>query len=425
VPEALPLTPAPSVAPPTLVGVPARDGMPARAANLALLVFALVSLAVWMSIGQDDEIEVGSLVYWLMIVPAALLPLPDAAAMWRNLTGSAWALLAMLVLGGAWQLARGDARAAVQLALLVWVLAWVSRQRATISVRQVAWLFTAIVLAGTVVDAMTDINRWGLLPGRTADEYGIWRVSFFPNIANTAMLSLFVLLLLTRNIRHARRHSVVFVLACYFLLFSFVRTAIVGAAMYLVLRWWFERPSGPRGRRMAWIAGFVAIGVNLLIASSAVGLAVAQDAPLLSRLLLRGQTGMTPDEIYEQLYRPWLWGQHLWIFADSPLLMGQGSFEFAALQTNELIEGHPGVGSEALPMRLLATYGLAGMLFPLFLFGRLRHLARADDRWACAAFPTVVLLMMNWGSVFHPSNAFFAFFLLIATRGSRGVIDER
>lgn len=397
---------------------------PARS-NLAVLAFVVASLAVSMSVGQEEEIDPGSLKYWLLIAPAAALPLADIGALMRTLWGRAKLLLAMLVVGGAWQLASGDARAALQLGLLVWVLCWVASGRCQLAVRHVAWIFGAFVGAGIGVDLLTDLNPWGLLPGRTADEYGVWRISFFPNIANTAMLSLFVLLLLTRSRSLAVRHLFVFALALYFLAFSFVRTALIAAVLYAALRWWFVQPGGPRGPRMAWIAGAVAIGANVMIASSAIALGLAQDFPVLSRLLLRGESGLSAEEIFQQLYRPWLWGQHLALFIESPLLMGHGSFDFAQVQTGELIEGHPGIGSDALPTRMLAAYGLAGSLFTVFLFVRLRALALAGDAWACAAFPSVVLLMMNWGSVFHPTNAFFALYLLIATRGSKGFDDGR
>jgi hypothetical protein len=285
-----------------------------------------------------------------------------------------------------------------------------------------------MVLAGIALDLTSEINPWGLLPGRTADEYGIWRISFFPNIANTGILSLLLLMLLTRTARLARSHALVLGLALYFLALSFVRTAIIGAFVYLALHWWFGRPSyrpGPSGKRMAWTAGLIAVGLNLMIASSVIALAIAQEYQLLSRLLLRGESDLSADEIFQQLYRPWLWGQHLALFADSPLLMGHGSAEFQSLQTSELIEGHPGIGSDALPTLLLSAYGLAGLCFTIFLFSVLRRAAARNDRWACALFPAVVLLMMNWGAVFHPTNAFFVLFLLMMARGSEGVIDGR
>lgn len=407
---------------------PQATGADKRRANLALLLFVVSSLAVSMSVGQEDEIETGSLLYWLLIGPAALLPFLQLGPLAGNLVGHARWLLVMLVLGGGWHLATGDARAGVQLGLLVWVTAWATSPVARISVAHIAVLYAATVGAGIAVDILTELNPWGLLPGRTADEYGIWRVSLFPNIANTGILSLLLLMLLTRSGRLARSHVLVLALVLYFLVFSFVRTAVIGAVVYLALRWWFGRPGyrpGVAGARMAWTAGLIAVGINLLIASSVIGLALAQEYPLLSRLLLRGESDLSAEEIFQQLYRPWLWGQHLMLFADSPLLMGHGAAEFQSLQTDELIEGHPGIGSDALPTRLLSAYGLAGLCFTIFMFSLLRRAAARDDRWACAVFPAVVLLMMNWGAVFHPTNAFFALFLLMVAQGSRGVIDGR
>jgi hypothetical protein len=71
---------------------------------------------------------------------------------------------------------------------------------------------------------------------------------------------------------------------------------------------------------------------------------------------------------------------------------------------------------------LLATYGIAGALFTLYLVRRLRVLAWRDDRWACACFPAIFVLMMNWGSVFHPTDGIFIILTLMITKGSAGFV---
>jgi hypothetical protein len=75
-------------------------------------------------------------------------------------------------------------------------------------------------------------------------------------------------------------------------------------------------------------------------------------------------------------------------------------------------------------MRLLVAYGVPGLLFSIYLIERLRRLALADDRWACACFPALFTLMMSWGSIFHPSDAMFVIFLLIMTKGTTGFASQ-
>ncbi len=393
---------------------------PATRRHLGLLVFVWVSFLVIMSITQEDNIEQWSLSYWLLIIPAAALPMLDLGLITRALLGRAKLLAILLVAAGTWHLIRGDMRAVLQLGLLVLGMAWISTERAVFDVQDLLNMFLALIILGFLVYAVTDINKWGLIPGETDEEFGIWRVSFFPNIANTACLALVVLLLLTRDRATAFAHPVVFAIALYFMVFSFVRTALLAGLLYVALRWYFGLPGRALPARMFWVSLVVAFGVNIAIATSPLVVNYLQELPLFSRLLLRGETGLTPDEIFEQVYRPWLWWQHLTLFASSPSLMGLGSFDFFEMKTEELLPGHTGAGSEALLTRLLATYGLPGLLFTAFLIVCLRARANANDRWSCACFPAILLMIMNWGSVFHPTSAFFALFLLMIVRGTDG-----
>lgn len=399
-----------------------RTARAAAASSAGLLLFVTTSLLVSMSVTQDQAPEPGSLRYWLLVLPAALLPLGAIGPMTRTLMSKAWWLAAFLVAGGAWHAAHGDGRAVLQLGLLVWVTAWISSDAARLSVTAIVRLYLAMVAIGIVVYLATDLNYWGPLPGLTLSEYGVWRVSFFPNIAYTAFLSLVVVLVLTRDRATIGPHALVLGLATYFLVSSFVRTALIALAMYVFLRWWFARKPTPR--RLFWGALVVGFGVNLAIAGSVVVLVAVQDNALVSRLFLRGETQLSAEEIFQQLYRPWLWWEHLQQFAASPSLMGWGAFEFEDLKAVALIEGQEQGDTVSLPTRLLAAYGLPGALFTLYLVARLRAAARAGDAWGCACFAPVLLLLLQWGSVFHPSDALFALLLLPLVRGSAGFVDR-
>lgn len=397
---------------------------PPRTRNLALLAFIGLSLSVSMATTQEETPEIGSPLYWALVIGAALLPLLDVGAIYRTLFGRGLLLLGFALTAGSWHLLTGDLRVVLQLGLMVWVAAWLSSDNARLCVRDLLGVYLASVVVGVALWLLTDLNQWGLVPGTTAEHYGVWRVSYFSNIAMSAMLSLAVTMVLTRTMASARAHSLVLGLALYFLVFSFVRTALIALLLYVALRWWFARQDHPSPRSLFWTALLVGIGINLMIATTNVVLEHLQEFPVISRLFLRGETGLTPEEIREQAYRPWLWMQHLILFETSPFLMGLGVFEFSEVQPEALLVGTTPAGNEALLTRLLATYGLPALLFVLYLISRLRESARQCDLWACACFPPIILLVMQWGNFFHPTDAIGAIFFLMIVHGSKAFADD-
>lgn len=405
------------------VGLPAlpmvsRTGQQRR----LMITFIVLSLSVAMSLGQSNSFERGSLQYWLIVAPTLLLPLFDPHELLKTLVGRARLLLIMLLWVGGWLFVIDDPRAIMQLGALVLVLCWISTDRAEIDVRSLTRLYVLLILVGISIKFLSDFNPYGLVPGSSDPVYGRLRVSFFPNVAYTGILSLGMLLVLTGNKRRAKKHPIVLAIAVYFLVFSFVRAALLAALIYLILLFFFGKYRRPRPSRLFWIAIIVGFGFNVAVFLSAPILYALQDNHLVSTLLLRGQTNLSIGEILYQMYRPWLWSAHLHLFFSSPGWMGWGSSYQAMLDAG----GTPltTTGSESLPTRLLATYGIAGVLFTLYLVRRLSVLAFRDDRWACACFPAIFVLMMNWGSVFHPTDGIFVILILIITRGSAGFIER-
>jgi hypothetical protein len=397
------------------------DRAPRR--NRTILAYVCLSLLMGMLVQQTAGIERGSWQYLVYVAAAVALPLLSLPAIVRSLFGRCWLLLLFLVWAGIWHLGSGDGRVVGQLLLFVFVMSWVSIDQAMLDTRDLVRLYVSLILIGMGVLSFTDLNSYSLIPGRALPDFGIWRVSFFPNVAYTGILSLVLLLILTRNSKVARAYPLLMIVATYFLVFSFVRAALLSALIYIVLRWWFSRWQMPQPKRMFWIALCVSLGFVALTAMSAKILYLAQNFSWISTLMLRGKMGLTVGEIDYQLYRPWLWGQQLKLFLSSPWLMGWGSADFYQLVARNVANPDAiiiSAGSEALPTRLLMVYGLPGLLFAVYLFTRLHKLALVDDRWACACFPALFLLTMSWGSVFHPSDAIFVVVLLIMIRGSEG-----
>lgn len=391
--------------------------------HYTMLAYVCLSLSMGMLVQQTTGVERGSWQYVVYVAIAVALPLLSISSIVRCLFGRCRLLLLWLMWTGAWFFLKGDDRAVVQLTLLILVMSWMATDEAVLNVRDLVSIYIALILVGIGILSLTGLNPYSLVPGRAIPEYGIWRVSFFPNIAYSGILSMALLLILTRNAKVARAYWWAILIATYFLVFSFVRAALLSALVYLVLWWWFRKWQMPHPKWMFWTALFVTFGLVALTAASANLLYAIQDFPGISAVLLRGMSNLTVDQIAYQLYRPWLWTQQLNLFQSSPWLMGWGSADFHELVVRNQAEPQAtliSAGSEALPMRLLVAYGLPGLLFSVYLVERLGKLALADDRWACACFPALFSLMMSWGSVFHPSDAMFVILLLVMTKGSEG-----
>jgi len=396
-----------------------------RKVNVPLVLFTFASMLQLMTVSQVENHEVGSLLYWVGLLPPLIIPLFHIRPIVQTFRSTGRSLLFFLVLGGGWHLLKGDIKAAYQLALLICMLAIASSNVAVLSVRHLIFIYLAMIGIGVSVYLFTDFNRWGILPFQTPESFSSvqgWAISFYPNIANSGILSFAMFLILSKDFRLDRRMVVIWVLVLYFMIFSFNRTALIGAMLYLGLRWLFTRNGGMRPRLMLGISTAVALGTCLFTASSAILLQIGQKYPIISKVLLKNATNLSREEILSQLYRPWLWGEHLKLFATSPWMMGWGSFDFFAL-LSKTHEGLVSAGSESLPTRLLASYGLAAVFFLVFLFTSLRSLARQQDRWACACFPSIFFFMMSWGGVFHPTDALLVVFTMIIVRGKAAFIE--
>ncbi len=357
----------------------------------------------------------------------------------------------MGLIASIWFGLKGDMGVIPPIVLIAWVSAWASRSEVRINIR---WLFAIILvfyglgslsfvlqppfekyswlmheyygdpLAADSGDIVLppqdregiDINPWGILPGQTAPAYGPWRISMVPNIATSGTISLFVFLIALKHLRFRWLTITTAVATGYFTILSFVRSALIGLVLFsattVVLK---LLPDNARLR--VTVAFAMTAGLILIVGISPLVLYHLQDIPLISRLLLRNQSGLSLEAIYRQAYRPWLWLQHLQIFWQSDDLMGYGS-SLAQSATKKLLNaGQVRSDSVSLPTRLLATYGLPALGFLYFLGERCYTHAKNNDIWAVSMLSLLIWIMMTWGSIFHPTNAIFVLALLIIGRG--------
>ncbi|MBL0914180.1 MAG: hypothetical protein IBJ13_01255 [Sphingopyxis sp.] len=382
------------------------------------ILYFIFALGMAMSVSQDYADEPGSIRYYLFVVPVGIAALCRPLSLMNAVGGKSLLIVIMAFVSSAYFLLIGDISAAMQVTLLGLGTIWFCVDKVRFIDRDLTRIYVAAVVVGAIVWILTDFNRWGLIPGTTDAAYGIWRVSFFSNIAFTAFFSLFLILILTRQgFRQINWRNPILLLAIYFTIFSFVRTALICLVLYVASFWILSKLKRPG--EMFLFALSVAIAANLFIAFSASIFDLLQNVPVISRLFLRGETQLTEFEIYQQLYRPWLWGEHLKLAWSSPNFMGWGSIPFTELVQDSIFDYGLETGdSVSLLTRLLAENGVMGLFYWVFLIVCLRDLAARGDRWGCAIFPVVITAMMQWGSMFHVSDPMALLYTGLVVKGA-------
>lgn len=387
--------------------------------RLSYIGFIALSIVMSMLVGQDSVVRPYSSLYFAMVLPALVVPL----LWWRGMAAAAlgigWPLIAFAALAGGWQFAMGDYRAVIQLFLFIWVLLWICALDVSLSTRAYIVLFAGSVVAGCAAYFALHNNPWGLLPRMTSSAFSVWRISYFPNVVLTGLFSLFILIAVVESRESLRIRLLSNLAGFYFLIFSFVRTAMLAGAIYFPLAVWFGSV-----RRNWRILFFVPIILVVLIHGAILVapyiLVHLQENEVISRLLLRGRTGLDAKGVYDQISRPWIWQKHFELFLGSPYLMGLGNFDFFSLAVPDPDPDQAVLtGSEALMTRLLATYGWPVFMLIYFFVARLYRNATQGDYLGCAIFPGVVVLAMNYGSILHPSSFLFVLYFQLLIHGRK------
>ena len=430
-----------------------------------VILFMGFSLLLTVFIGQERIISRGEPLYWVLVIPALVLPVIRIRQTLRNLFfGVGRPLAVMGIAAAVWYLAKCDWQTLIPLFLFVWSAGWACREEVQIGVKWLLVLILCFYALGTIafiaqpsfekfawlnaeyqgdpsavlreepeaenktvlppqdLDGI-DINPWGVLPGQTAPAYGPWRISVTPNIATSGIISLLLFLIFIRRMRIKSLNLGAPLAALYFAVLSFVRAVLIGLVVFAATQSVLK--AIPDNAKVRVAAAFtMTTGFVVISGLAPYALYYLQDFGPVSRLFLRGQTDLSLYDIYRQAYRPWLWSQHLRLFWDSGYLMGHGSDLAKTVADNILNAGQIRSDSVSLPTRLLATYGLSTIGFVYFLGERCYAHAKNNDIWAVSMLAVIVWLMMTWGSIFHPTNALFALALLIIGKGKSAFLEK-
>ena len=391
-----------------------------RVKQAALSLYLINTIVVAMLVGQEESLVLYSPLYFQMVLPTLLVPLLWVREIFQQIRKGGFLLLCFLVIAGGWQIADGQIRVLPQLILLIWALLWISALDIQFKTGHYLWLFLVAIVLGIAFSITLQNNPWGILPETTSAKYTVWRVSFFPSVVQTGLLALFAAIALAENRWRFLARLGTNIIIFYFLIFSFVRTVFISALIFAPLSYLFYvfRQST---RVLFGGALLICVTVPVAVLIAPYILFYAQDIDLISRLLLRNANDLSLEDITQQLMRAWIWQQHWEIFTQSDYLMGAGNFTFYVPSDPDTA---PTNGSESLLTRLLATYGLPTLFLGLYFISVLWENAKRADYLGCAAFPIVITISLNYGSVLHPSSLLFFLYFNLMIHGRRIFADH-
>jgi hypothetical protein len=276
-----------------------------------------------------------------------------------------------------------------------------------------AKLFIFLIVFGVLVDNFLDINYYGFLASKNFYENESHRLSLYPNIANSGFFAFIFFAMYSVNVGTARKYWWILAICVVIAAISRVRSIEIAMLLYLVSRFVLEKN---KKLNPGWILALCVIfSASPLFVTSAYRLIYefSSNNEFLLHLLFRGTSNLSSEGLDNQVFRPLVWVAHWNFFADSNFLMGVGPNKLSELVEESLPYGD----SVGFLSRLLALYGLPSIFFFLQILLWLVNRVVQRDIWACALFPSIFFLMMNWGSVFHPSNGFALLLLIFLARG--------
>ncbi|KTD82742.1 O-antigen ligase family protein [Legionella waltersii] len=384
-------------------------------------LFLLISLFTLITIGQNEVVEIGSVKYLMILIPVFLVSIVMFQEIFFSIIFRAWPLMLMVLVVLVWGCINNNIHSSFRLILFLLMISWLEINSTKLKIKALFKIYFLLVCLSFFVYFCTDISPWSVIVGTSNDEFGDWRVSFFPNIANTAFLSLFVFILCTKDIETLKQNKFICALSLYFVIFSYVRTAllclILYATLYLLLR-------KIKNKWILFLLSLLATALfTLFIGYSQLIIYKFKDLTIVSKFFLRGQTNLSTHDIYVQMYRPWVWKNQWEIFKNSPYFMGRGIYNF----NDYISSGFRGKGFEetdsvSFLLGLLSSYGLSALIFYYYMLKKNYFNAAQSDAWACTVFSLIIFISMQWGTIFHPSSAFFALYFLVLIKGKKAFI---
>ena len=386
--------------------------------------FLVISLAISVSLEQEGVIVPKSFLYWLLIMISIFPAVFSINRITEKIVRDSKWMLIFMVTTLLWGLYNEGSD--YILSLLLICISWMYILGATLEIKinNIAKIYIVLVFLGVIIKIFTEINYYEIYPFVKNNDLSQGRVSFAGNIGFAGIFSLLVFMILMSVNEKTYICKMGIFLSLYFIVFSEVRTAWIGLVLYMFMKILINLVID-KGKNIVFMIVFLVTVFSILGVYITPYIIGNIDFDFFGvGLFTQGKTFLEAEEIAIQMYRPLLWIEQLNQFFSSQYLMGLGS---AAINIDIFKGIDVGYGGDTVsyPTRLLAYYGIPAILFIYATNNALLKHIKNNDVLAICSWPVNYIVMLNWGSLFHPTDVVGVLYLLLIFRGSNVFINHK
>ena len=386
-------------------------------------LFLAVSFSISISMEQEGVITPKSFLYWALIISSVLPAFFKMKIISINIAKKWKWIIVFFCITFIWNAFHEGVDFVLSLMLMCISWAYIFGSGLTLKINNIAKIFLAVVVAGGLIKQFTEINYYDLIPYIKINNLSEGRVSFAGNIGFAGIFSLLVFMLLVSETKNTIFIKLGLALSIYFIIFSQVRTAWIGMAVFVSMKIILIFIKDKSDYIIITTVIFATI-LNIIILFFAPQIIGNLNFDIFGiELITQGKGSIDADALAIQMYRPLLWAEQIKQFYLSPYMMGLGS----AASNIDIFGGvDVGYGGDTVsyPTRLLAYYGMPALLFIFSTIYALWSHIKIKDSLAICAWPVCYLVMLNWGSLFHPTDAVGILYLLLIFKGSTVFLSD-
>ena len=309
-------------------------------------------------------------------------------------------------------IARQDYRSILTITLLFGTIGMIFHIQPRVSLNLINALFCAAAITTTLLFFL-GFSIYTFVPGLNASPEMWWRVSPYPSVAAGALFALFVFIANVALTQQRFRKSMI-VITLYFIMFTGIRTALIGfaiAVIYIILH---RRNflNNIIAQSIFFISIFI-LFIFLIYGSDLLLMLPFADTGFVRTLILRDDTVSGFDfgnQVGTAAIRQWIFDQHIAAFWESPLI-GIGTFDLASLNTGYGALDDNVTGSEAFVTGMLARIGLLSIPFFIAVLIMRQPVKGSAQELSSAIRVALLIAMTTYGSFVAPYD--FVFFLAI------------
>lgn len=316
---------------------------------------------------------------------------------------------------------RFDYSNARQAILMCLVLTWLCSLRQPIGIKFLNTLFLLSIGVSSIF-FYTGLSEYGVFSSFATDpgHAGMWRVSIFPFLPESAFFSL-IIIMLNWNCTKGIQRVVYCAIALYFMIFSGIRSAaicLVLGTIFIYMARFFDSSNGSDRLKRRTIIGLLVIFLffTVILGAGILKFVPGINGSIVGNYIFKEVIILDDDALSKSVYRYWLWKEHFNLFLRN-IWVGIGSYDFKQTIGYGLINDFEQTGSESFVTRKLSELGLLFLPFFVFLWMEFKRVAVEPGPLRASLLIVLFIAMLSYGSIIVPYNLIFLLFFSLILCG--------